>query len=182
MKKHLNDRKAAHLAAFFLRLAGGRLPVLKLVKLMYLAEREHLRKYFRPITLDRFVSMPHGPVPTATYDLINGALESEEWERLIEDREHHHVSLRDMDFEPCELSELEEQTAREVWERFKDLNQWELRDWTHDHCPEWEDPDGSSYPIPYSRILEKAAGLDANVAKEIADEIESLRAASLETE
>ena len=47
-----NEKRAAQAAAFLLHRAGGRLPVLKLMKLMYLAERESLRLYGEPIIGD----------------------------------------------------------------------------------------------------------------------------------
>ena len=182
--KYVDDRKAAHLAAFFLRKGGGRLSVLKLVKLMYLAEREHMKRYLHPITLDHFVSMPHGPVPTAVYDILNGCLDSEEWRRLISERQGNEVVLRsgvkeeDLD----ELSDLEVETAERVWREFGKMDPWELRNWTHEHCPEWEDPDGSSYAIPYARILRVAAGLDGSQAEDVARELEALRASMFEGE
>jgi hypothetical protein len=35
------------------------------------------------------------------------------------------------------------------------MNQWQLVDYTHDrkNVPEWEDPNGSSNPIPLERIM-----------------------------
>ena len=33
------------------------------------------------------------------------------------------------------------------------MSKYELRDYTHQHCPEWEDPNGSSTPIPYERVF-----------------------------
>ena len=35
------------------------------------------------------------------------------------------------------------------------MNEWDLRDWTHlkKNLPEWENPRGSSNPIPLERIM-----------------------------
>ena len=54
--------KAAHVAAFLLLRAGVPVTKLKLIKLVYIAEREFLRQYGRSMTLDTFCSLPHGPV------------------------------------------------------------------------------------------------------------------------
>jgi uncharacterized phage-associated protein len=43
---------------------------IKLIKLLYLADREALLRWGRPITTDRHVSMPKGPVVSQIYDLI----------------------------------------------------------------------------------------------------------------
>ena len=68
-----NERRTAQVAAFLLHRAGGSLPLIKLMKLMYLAERLSLQRYGEPLTGDRLVSMGHGPVLSRTYDHINGA-------------------------------------------------------------------------------------------------------------
>ena len=39
-------------------------------KVMYFADRAHLQRYGRFITGDRYVAMKHGPVPSATYDIL----------------------------------------------------------------------------------------------------------------
>jgi hypothetical protein len=59
-----------------------------------------------------------------------------------------------------------------IWDQFGHMSPWQLRNYTHAHCPEWEDPQGSSYPIPYERVL-KFLGKTAST--EIAQEIDSLR-------
>ena len=45
-----NEQKAAQIAAWFLGKAGGTMPHLKLMKLMYLAERESMAKHGFPMT------------------------------------------------------------------------------------------------------------------------------------
>ena len=67
-----NEKRTAQAAAFMLHSAGGRLPLLKLMKLLYLAERESLRLFGEPISGDKLVSMPHGPVLSKTLDMMNG--------------------------------------------------------------------------------------------------------------
>ena len=44
-----DEKKAAQAAAYFLLRAGGRLEVLKLMKLLYLAERRSFEKYGEPM-------------------------------------------------------------------------------------------------------------------------------------
>ncbi len=43
---------------------------MKLAKLLYFADKEHLRSYGRPIIGDRYVKMEYGPVPSKAYDMI----------------------------------------------------------------------------------------------------------------
>ena len=43
------------------------------VKFFYLADREHLRRYGRPITFDNYYALWYGPVASSALDLLNGA-------------------------------------------------------------------------------------------------------------
>jgi hypothetical protein len=95
---HLFDeRKAAAAAAYLLFRAGATLPLIKLVKLMYLAERLSFKRYGEPLTGDRLVSMPNGPVLSLTYEHINGSRPSGPggWDAWIAARAGHQVALRD---------------------------------------------------------------------------------------
>ncbi len=159
-----DERRAAEAAAFLLFRAGGRLPLIKLVKLMYLAERLSLKRYGEPLTGDRLVAMPHGPVLSMTYDHINGALPSAEggWDTWIADRAGHVVALRDEskirspEMDLLRLSDSDLEVLEEVWKEFGHWDRWDLVKYTHsDACPEWVDPDGSSNPIPYETLFSK---------------------------
>lgn len=184
MKAPLFDEvRTAQAAAYLLFRAGGKLPVIKLVKLLYLAERLSLKKYGEPITGDRLVSMPHGPVLSMTYDLINGALLSEEggWESWISDRASHVVALRDPskirtpETDLRRLSESDLEVLEEVWTEFGHWDRWDLV--THMHsgaCPEWEDPEGSSRPIPYE-VLFRKLGYSADESAALAERLSQQR-------
>lgn len=43
---------------------------LKIFKILYFAEREHLAKYGRLIVGDTYIAMKHGPVPSFIYDVL----------------------------------------------------------------------------------------------------------------
>jgi len=45
----------------------------KVLKIIYFAEVEHLKKYGVPIIGDFYVAMKHGPVPSKAYDMIKAA-------------------------------------------------------------------------------------------------------------
>lgn len=148
--------------------------ILKLVKLMYLADRESMEAYGFPITGDRMVSMPHGPVLSQTYDHIKGGLEScpDGWDAWVADLERKRVSLKqreDQDLD--ELSRADEGILESVWNRFGAMTGWELRAFTHDNCAEWVDPRGSSSAISYARVFE-VLGLSPEQAERAAVRIE----------
>jgi uncharacterized phage-associated protein len=152
-----NVRKAAQVVAYFAKAQGNRINVLKVVKLFYLANRNSMGKLGFPLVNDILVSMDQGPVNSITYDYINGFEDDRAaWEEFVTDREHYFVGLvntaltvDDLD----ELSDAEITILAETWKEVGHLSKWDIRDYTHDHCPEWEDPDGSSLPIPYARVF-----------------------------
>src|SRR5438445_7076997 len=45
---------------------------LRMLKLLYIADRESLKETGRPITGDRIVAMEHGPVLSGVYNLVKG--------------------------------------------------------------------------------------------------------------
>lgn len=51
---------------------GKELDQYRVGKIFYLADREHFRRFGRPITFDKYVAMANGPVPSITYDIIKG--------------------------------------------------------------------------------------------------------------
>lgn len=172
-----NERKAAQMAAFFLgQNPEGRMPHLKLIKLLYLADREAVRNFGFPISGDRMVSMPHGPVLSMTLNLMDGDIEScpGGWEDWISDKENHEISLRQpLNTETLdEIAPAELEVLRAVWQKFGFMGKWEIRDWTHNHCSEWEDPLGSSNPIPFERLAQ-SVGFDAATAKELSAQIQA---------
>jgi len=157
-----NEKRTAQAAAFLLHRAGGRLPLLKLMKLMYLAERESLKQYGEPITGDKLVSMPHGPVLSMTYDHMNGALQSQDggWDTWVDDRAGHDLALKDPSMirspekDLLELSDGDLEVLGGIWEKFGHMSRFDLVKYTHSSaCPEWEDPNGSSNPITLDRLF-----------------------------
>ena len=169
-----NERRAAQIAAFFTEKEGGEIAVLKLTKLIYLADRESMAVTGFPITNDHFVSMPHGPVNSLTLNFVDGNLSSDEWSSLISDRTNYCVGLtREITIDDHdELSEIDVEALNAVWVKFGHMNKWEIRDWTHKNCLEWEDPNGSCTPIPYERVL-KYLGVES--PDDLAEEIRSDR-------
>lgn len=176
MANGFNERKAAHVAAFFAMKAGGSIPVLSLMKLVYLGDREFLKRYDTPILHDRLVSMNKGPLNSNTYNCASGQVEATVWDSYLSDAANHMINSRvpvsvdDLD----ELSRAEVAVLGDIWSEFGHMDRWALVKYTHDHCAEWEDPATSSSNIPYERVL-KALGKGA-AARDIADRIEAERA------
>jgi uncharacterized phage-associated protein len=172
MRTRYREAKATQAAARLLRLRGGRMSHLKLIKLLYLVDREAYVRWGRPVTYDSYYSMPHGPVLSFTLDRINEPEENEGsyWSRVIDRKHDHEVSLRSMEIPRDSLSPAEEALIDDVYSRFGRMNRWELRDFTHT-LPEWEDPRGSSAPIDPASIL-RSEGFSEEEIQEIASGLE----------
>jgi uncharacterized phage-associated protein len=159
---YFNERRTAQAAAFLLHRSGGQLPLIKLMKLLYLAERKSLELYGVPITGDKLVSMPNGPVLSKTYDHMNGAAMSEPggWDSWISDRAEHMVALLDPSMirtpeqDLLQLSDSDLEMLQSVWIDFGHWDRWQLVKYTHDQLPEWEDPQGSSQAITYEKLFQ----------------------------
>ena len=57
-------------ASVLLNLDGSRMDRIRLLKLLYIADREAFGEWGIPISHDNYVSMDNGPVPSQTYNLV----------------------------------------------------------------------------------------------------------------
>jgi uncharacterized phage-associated protein len=167
-----NFDKALQSAAVLLERDGNRMGRIRLLKLLYIAERELLAETARPLTGDRAMAMQHGPVLSHVYDLIKGeAARAGEWDHYIHS-DGHAVELR---IEPArgKLSRREIEKLIEVSDRCRNIDDWELSETTHEF-DEWSRnyKEGGSTLIPWRDVL-SAQGKEDLV--EIAEREESAR-------
>jgi len=173
-----DDRKAAQAAVYLLRRSGGTMKYVKLLKLMYLADRQAFVETGYPITGAKMVSMDKGPVLSEVYSQITwGDAAETPWSRLIAADADYRVSLRPDVGELLYLSEYDEDVLGQVFDKFGDLDPWALVRFTHT-LPEWKDPDGSSLPID-TRIILEEAGKSSEEIQDIAAQVEAIRAMRL---
>lgn len=65
-----NYKKATQSLNFFSIKEGGTINKMKSIKLVWLADRLHLRTHARTITGDSYFAMKNGPVPSSTRDIL----------------------------------------------------------------------------------------------------------------
>lgn len=126
---------------------------LRLLKLLYIADRESLRETGRPIAGTKLVAMDLGPVHGEVYDLIKGSGSGEEiWSRFFQSVGIDVKLITDPGV--CHLSEYEIAKLNEIAAAYRDTSDGKLSAITHDfeewianHKPE------SSKPIPMSDVL-----------------------------
>lgn len=164
------------MAAYFIHQNGGSIEILKLIKLIYLSERESYIRYGEPMIGDDLVSMEHGPVVSTTYNHCKREIESEPggWDEWISERDGNNLALLVDNVVLDELKQLSDADAEiieNIWGNFGGMTASQLRKYTHDHCPEWEEPPPqSSTSIPFSRLL-GCVGYSGEVVRELEDRI-----------
>lgn len=154
------------MAAFFLARREGPMSHLKLIKLMYLADRLSMERYDAPMSDDAQYSMKNGPVLSNTLNLLRGITRDDVWSDLISPVDDNQVQLnRDFDWDELdELSRGELAILDEVFARFGRMKRWELVNYTHT-LPEWVDPGASCIPID-AAVTFQALGSSEELARD----------------
>lgn len=154
-------RKAAQVAAYFLQNADGQMDKLKLIKLLYITERESVRKRGRPMLYDEYYSLKDGPICSNALNGLNLASDEKIWsqylkldgneKRLLD----HLLTADDLD----EISLSDRKILDEVWATYGRMKTSEIRNWTHKNCPEYTEVGEGRVPINLAKIAQ-AVGLD----------------------
>jgi len=135
-----NHKKATQCLNCFASKAGRSIDKLKVLKLVYLADRYHLRKHGRLITNDIYFAMPLGPVASSTKDIAERSEFLDDAEVQYADEylriglPHKIVSKKPMDLEVFSDSDVE--ALNFAWNKFGHLSPRDLVKLTHEY-PEW---------------------------------------------
>ena len=169
-----DEVKATQLAGRLLKLRGtGRMHYLKLIKLMYLIDREALVRWGWSMTGDRYVSMEHGQVLSGTYDLIRDERFGDSyWKHFISPPLGEYEVKLVAEPEANQLSDAEHGLIEEIYSKFGRKNRWWLRDYTH-RLPEYRQTNGPSLDVDYASVLKAANKSEAEI-REILDDLEEI--------
>jgi hypothetical protein len=154
----MNVEKLIQSCAYVLRKYDHHLNYTKLIKLLYLSDKEALRDSIQTISGDSYVSMKNGPVLTTLFDLIKGSAEDKDAQSLWNARfcrdGYDLVSLSDR-IPNGELSRYEKEVIDKTDSRFHDKTYSEMIQYVHrsDVCPEWRDPGRGAVPIQFEDVL-----------------------------
>ena len=149
--------KAIQAAAYLLRRESShQMNYMRLLKILYIADRESIRLTGRPITGDRVAAMKQGPVLSEILDLIQGVhLRYPEWAEFIQRDEYNVRLVREPGL--ANLSRFEIETLERVAEEHRSHDEWGMVEFTHEF-PEWQknDPGDSMRMnwIPFGDVLE----------------------------
>jgi uncharacterized phage-associated protein len=166
MTFRFNIRKATEAASLFIKMEGGRLNVMKLVKLIYLLDRISIARRGIPVVGGIYYSMRNGPVTSELLDVINAGKLADDtdtsWEQFISDRDKHEVELQ-KDLPPIDfISESEKRLIEEIYREHGAKDQWQIRNWCHQNCGEWT-------PLEAGRERIMVEEIAANVGKSAAE-------------
>jgi len=133
-------RKATQALNLFAINEGGKINRMKALKLLYFADRYHLRKYGRLISNDTYFAMDHGPVASGTKDIAQQTDFIGETERDYSTRylivEHLHDVSSKSTYDDKVFSDSDIEALKFAWEKFGHLDQFQLAKLTHKY-PEW---------------------------------------------
>lgn len=124
---------------------GGRINKMKAIKLIWLADRYHLRKYGRSITDDSYKAMPYGPVPSSTKDIAQRSIfcgkemreYAEQFVKPVNDYSFDSIAPVDEDV----FSDTDLEALKFAYDNFGKFNQFTLADISHAY-PEWKKRSG----------------------------------------
>jgi len=152
---HFGTRKIIEAAAVMLRLSPcQRMNYMRLLKLLYIADRESLKETGRPIIGTKTIAMERGPLHSEVYDLIKGGhYNAPMWAEFIHTDRYEVELARNPGV--LHLSQYEIEKLTETARAYEDMDEWEVARATH-AFDEWtaNRPEGTSAPIPMEAILD----------------------------
>jgi len=180
-----STKKAVQAACVLLEQTPSRsMSYLRLLKLLYVADRKAMESVHRPIIGTRVVAMRNGPLHSEVFNLIKKEhIDEPLWSEFI--RKEGYLLTEVKDPGVSELSRFEISVLTSVSEEFSQVDDWQLVE--HTHCfPEWKkhypDPaENTSQTFPLEDILD-ALGLAAEKSAILADAWEDSRIRSLQAQ
>lgn len=168
-----DETKSAQMAAYLAQQSKDPVDKLKLIKLIYLTEREFLARHLLPMTLDEFYSMKNGPVASSALDGLNGRLNKAFWEKWIKNKSNKisAVKVRSRD-EFDDLSDADIEVLNAVWAEFGSYTTSQIWQHVHTKCPEYQAVEQGRLPISYNDLL---TALQKQNVKELEENIKMLR-------
>lgn len=138
-------KKGTQALNYFACKKDGQINKMKAIKLVYLADRYHLRKYGRPVVGGVYWAMKYGPVSGKTLDIAN--LEQKDLDTVCwkyasnflvhpkgDVKKENLLSKHEVDLDVFSQTDIE--AFETVYKEFADKDQFELADLTHEY-PEW---------------------------------------------
>jgi len=161
------SEKAAQAASYFAQAEGGRIDKLKLIKLLYLAERESIKKRGHPMFYDEFYSLVHGPICSNSLRALNKEIDESLWREyiVISDKKNIRSAKKRDPAELKQFSPADRKILAALWAEHGSKTASQLRKWTHENCPEYVEVEAGRLPITYTDLY-KVLGYEDPAAME----------------
>jgi uncharacterized phage-associated protein len=162
-----NEKKATQAAVVLLKNAGGRIDYYLLTKMLYIAERESLKRWNRVMFGGKLASMEFGPAHSSILDSSKYKdMTTKYWMENIEKPSSDNVVIfKDTNIDDEELSQREINLLNDLYIKYRDFDFHDMKKLTHEF-PEYENTK-SSIPISVDDILQKAFNRNTEVIEKI---------------
>jgi uncharacterized phage-associated protein len=139
-------KKATQAINYFALKCGGKIDEMKALKLIFFADRYHLRKYVRPITNDEYFAMKRGPVASSVKDIVEFSNFLGEEERLYASKYIRKTGMYEVEsIEPVAdivFSDSDLEALEYSYAHFGSEGPFDISDITHKY-PEWKKHENS---------------------------------------
>ena len=137
----MNPEKIINTLGFYALMQDDKtINCMKAYKLIWLADRYHLRKYGRTITGDSYFAMQKGVVPSAAKSIVEGLplkdIEGYDYSAIQENKDNFTYTFKkDIDKDCFSQSDIE--VLQLIWNTYGNMTQWQLSNLSH-QFPEWK--------------------------------------------
>ncbi|MDD5687051.1 MAG: Panacea domain-containing protein [Elusimicrobia bacterium] len=139
----IETKKIIQAVSYLLNKKAKALDKLKIVKLLYLADKYHLLKYGKTVTEDDYYAMQNGPVGSTvlnvlSYDKLNlSETEYNYAKSLFDETSKNSFISKEQKVKYLMLSETDKDALDFVINNYGKMNTWDLVKFTHKY-PEWK--------------------------------------------
>ena len=155
--------KILQVIGYLLSLNGDKMNKLKLMKELYLIDRESIKERDSSVSMDIHFSLPHGPILSATLNMLDdldvnsdNSCSCNSWsEYLKSEPSMYYPDIVLKKKTPDDrLSAKDKEYIDKISDMFKAFTNKEIEDYTHKNLPEWKDPRGSCLKIRFQDIMQ----------------------------
>lgn len=141
-KKNIDIRKIIQMLNYLaVKQGGDAMNKMKAYKLVWLADRYHVRQYGRLISNDTYYALPKGPIPTEVKHILDEEKTLSEKDKAIVDESLKIIDLNNY----CSIlkpnlkvfSASDKEALDKIWSAFGEMSPFELSEFSH-KFPEWK--------------------------------------------
>lgn len=155
MKSPIQIKKIKAVLLYIMQSFPNGVDYIKLFKILYFAQQDHLVKYGKVIVDESFKALKHGPVPTYTYKALQVAegkpLDGDFKDFLsdieIRDKKVYTTAIPDMDY----ISGANKKCLDTSIEKYQDKDPYDLSDMSHDSA--WEEANARIKDDPQKNFI-----------------------------